>query len=66
MAARRRTPVHYEARPTRMFGAYTIWVTYADGSEAQLSHGTPQHCLAEAVRLNSTLAAQGPASQPSR
>jgi hypothetical protein len=52
----RRIPVHYEARPTRMFGAYTIWVTYDDGSAAQLGHGTPQYCLAEAARLNEMLA----------
>jgi len=51
-------PVGYEARPTRMFGTYTLWVTYADGSQAQLDHGTPQHCLAEAARLNEVLAAQ--------
>jgi hypothetical protein len=60
----RPAPVHYEARPTRMFGAYTLWVTYADGSQAQLDHGTPQRCLAEAVRLNDTLAAQAAASRP--
>jgi hypothetical protein len=44
-----------------MFGAYTVWVTYADGRQAQLDHGTPQHCLTEAARLNATLTAKAAA-----
>jgi hypothetical protein len=49
-----------------MFGAYTLWVTNADGSQAQLDHGTPQHCLAEAMRLNDALAAQAESERPKR
>ena len=45
----------YEARPTRMFGAYTVWAIYADGSSHQCDHGTPQYCLEEATRLNAML-----------
>lgn len=45
----------YEARPTRMFGAYTVWAIYADGSGYQCDHGTPQYCLDEATRLNAML-----------
>jgi hypothetical protein len=63
MARRSAEPVHYEARPTRMFGAYTVWVTYADGRQAQLDHGTPQHCLAEAARLNDALTARASAGK---
>jgi len=46
-----------------MFGAYTVWVTYADGRQAQLDHGTPQHCLAEAARLNDALTARASAGK---
>jgi hypothetical protein len=45
----------YEARPTRMFGAYTVWAIYTDGSSHQCDHGTPQYCLEEATRLNAML-----------
>lgn len=45
----------YEARPTRMFGAYTIWALYADGTSHQCDHGTPQYCLEKATRLNAML-----------
>jgi hypothetical protein len=45
----------YEARPTRMFGAYTVWAIYTDGSSHQCDHGTPQYCLEEATRLNALL-----------
>lgn len=38
-----------------MFGAYAIWATYADGTERQVGHGTPEHCLREAARLNGML-----------
>jgi hypothetical protein len=48
-------PTAYEARPTRMFGAYTVWALYTDGAQRQLAHGTPQHCMAEAARLNAEL-----------
>lgn len=48
-------PIAYEARPTRMFGAYAIWAIYADGCERQVGHGTPEHCLREAARLNRAL-----------
>jgi NAD(P)-dependent dehydrogenase (short-subunit alcohol dehydrogenase family) len=48
-------PIRYEARPTRMFGAYTLWASYANGSHAQIGHGTPQACLADADRLNAEL-----------
>jgi len=50
-----RAAVAYEARPTRMFGAYTVWAIYADGSSHQCDHGTPQYCLEEATRLNAML-----------
>jgi hypothetical protein len=52
---RERAVAAYEARPTRMFGAYTIWALYADGSSHQCDHGTPQYCLEEATRLNAML-----------
>lgn len=38
-----------------MFGAYAIWATYADGSERQIGHGTPEYCLRETARLNRAL-----------
>jgi len=38
-----------------MFGAYTVWAIYADGSSHQCDHGTPQYCLEEATRLNAML-----------
>ncbi len=51
----KKVPISYEARPTRMFGAYTLWASYSDGSHAQIAHGAPQYCLAEADRLNAEL-----------
>lgn len=54
----------YEARPTRMFGAYTVWALYSDGSSRQCDHGTPQYCLDEATRLNAMLMRNRP--QPLR
>jgi len=48
--------VGYEARPTRMFGAYVVWVNHADGSGRQIAHGEPAFCLREAERLNAALA----------
>ncbi len=59
-------PLRYEAHPTRMFGAYTIWVSYADGTRAQLGHGTPQFCLAEADRLNADLRRSTPPNNRGR
>ena len=54
----RRRPVHYEARATLMFGAYAVWVSYADGTHEPLLHGTPMHCVKEADRLNRELVAR--------
>ena len=54
----RRLPVRYEARATLMFGAYAVWVSYADGTHEPLLHGTPMHCVKEADRLNRELAAR--------
>jgi hypothetical protein len=54
-AGDRRIPVHYEARATLMFGAYAVWVSYADGTHEPLLHGTPMHCVKEADRLNCQL-----------
>jgi hypothetical protein len=51
----RRLPVRYEARATRMFGAYAVWVSYADGTHEPVLHGTPMHCVKEADRLNGEL-----------
>ena len=51
----RRRPVHYEARATLMFGAYAVWVSYADGTHEPVLHGTPMHCVKEADRLNCEL-----------
>jgi len=49
--------VRYEARPTRMFGSYTLCAIYRDGRSQVLSHGTPRHCIAAADKKNRTLAA---------
>ena len=53
--AMNKVPISYEARPTRMFGAYTLWASYSDGSHTQIAHGAPQYCIAEADRLNAEL-----------
>lgn len=45
-------PLRYQARATVMFGAYAVWAIYADGSEKSVAHGTPDHCVALAERLN--------------
>jgi hypothetical protein len=47
--------VKYEARPTRMFGAYSVYALYEDGSERAVSHGTPRDCIARADRLEAEL-----------
>jgi len=59
----KRVVIAYEAQPTRMFGAYSVWATYADGERRAICHGTPHHCLAEAERLNAGLGVQSSAEQ---
>jgi hypothetical protein len=40
-----------------MFGAYSVRATYADGSQEQILHGSPQQCLDVAARLNREISA---------
>ena len=47
--------LRYEAWPTRMFGAYTIWAIYSDETRQQVGHGTPFYCIDEVARRNSLL-----------
>ena len=41
----------YEVLPARMFGAYSVYALYEDGSERTVSHGTPWDCIAGVNRL---------------
>jgi hypothetical protein len=45
-------PVRYEACGGVMFGAYSVRVTYDDGSQQQIMHGSPRQCLETAERLD--------------
>lgn len=55
-----RSPLRYEARPTRMFGAATLWAVDADGAERQVAHGEPRWCVEEARRRNEALGHRAP------
>lgn len=50
-----RSPTRYEARPTRMFGAATLWEIDAGGGERQVAHGEPRWCVEEARRRNEAI-----------
>jgi len=50
-----RYPLYYEARPTRQFGSYTLWVAWSDATFSQIDQGSPQGCIAAAERLNAAL-----------
>jgi hypothetical protein len=53
------SPIRYDACATVMFGAYAVHAVFADGTRKPVLHGSPQHCLEAALRLNRELAASG-------
>src|ERR1041384_1340433 len=48
-------PIRFEAWPTRMFGAYTIWAIAEDGTRRQVGHGTPASARRGAARRNAEI-----------